>query len=58
MKTWKYKIIEYEFIKLGYENGKVIEERTKTIHKTNSWLLYQFIKLCLKINKINYKDVE
>lgn len=55
MKAWKYKIIEYEYIILGYENGKIIEKRAKTIHKTNSWLLYQFIKICLKINGIYFE---
>lgn len=55
MKAWKYKIIEYEFIKLGYEESKVIEKTVKSVHKTNSWLLYQFIKICLKINGIYFE---
>lgn len=53
MKLWKYKIIEYEVKKMtnqeiGYE---------KSLHKTNSKLLFYLIILCLKISGIKYDKI-
>lgn len=53
MLKYKYKIIEYEYISMT--NQKI--EVCKTLHKTNSKLLYYLIILCFKINHIKYEVV-
>ena len=50
---FKYRIIEYEFITMT--NQKI--ERAKTLHQTNSKLLFYLIILCLKLNRIEYKTI-
>ena len=57
-KYWKYKIIEYEYKKITYgESGKAIEV-CKTLHKTNSKLVFWLIILCLKFQGIKYDIVK
>lgn len=51
---YKYKIIEYEYKSLT--NEKILV--SKTLHKTNSKLLFYLIILCLKLNHIRYDTVE
>lgn len=53
MKLWKYKIIEYEVKKM---TNKEIEY-AKTLHKTNSKILFYLIILVLKISGIKYKTI-
>lgn len=50
MKKWRYKIIEYGYSKLTDKEVEVC----KTIHKTNSKLLFYLIILTLKIKSIKY----
>lgn len=50
---FKYRIIEYEYVTIT--NQKI--ERAKTLHQTNSKLLFYLIILCLKFNKIEYKTI-
>ena len=52
MNLWKYKVIEYEVKKMT--NQEV--EYAKTLHKTNSKLLFYLI-LCLKISGIKYYTI-
>lgn len=53
MKKWKYEVIEYGYVKMTDKEVKVC----KTIHHTNSKLIYYLIILCLKIQKIKYLNV-
>lgn len=53
MKLWKYKIIEYELRKM---TNKEIEY-AKTLHKTNSKILFYLIILCLKLSRIKYDTI-
>lgn len=53
MIIWKYKIIEYEVKKMT--NQEI--EYAKTLHKTNSRLLFYLIILCLKISGIKYDAI-
>ena len=54
---WKYKIIEYEYISMSHgDDGDKIEV-CKTLHKTNSKLIFWLIKLCLKLQGIKYEVV-
>ena len=57
MKLWKYKIIEYEYKSIVYEEGKKKIECSKFLHKTNSKLLFYLIILCLKISGIKYDTI-
>ena len=50
VKTYKYKIIEYDYISMHYEGGEKKIEICKTLHKTNSWLYMMLIIICFKIN--------
>ena len=50
VKTYKYKIIEYDYISLTNEKVEVC----KTLHKTNSKLFFYLIILCFKIQGIKY----
>ena len=54
MKLWKYKIIEYEVKKMTNKEC----EYAKTLHTTNSTLLYLLIITCFKINRIKYSVVK
>ena len=54
MKIWKYKIIEYEVKKMTNKEIKY----AKTLHKTNSKILFYLIILCLKISGIKYDTIE
>lgn len=54
---WKYKIIEYDYISMHYEDGDRKIEVCKTLHKTNSKLVFWLIILCLKIQGIKYEVV-
>ena len=51
--TYKYKIIEYDYVSMT--NEKV--EYCKTLHKTNSKLLFWLIILIFKIQGIKYDVV-
>ena len=53
MKLWKYKIIEYEVKKMT--NQEI--EYAKTLHKTNSRILFYLIILCLKLSRIKYDTI-
>ena len=55
---YKYKVIEMEYISMtsGKDGEKV--EVCKTLHKTNSKLLFYLIILCLKIQGIKYEVVD
>lgn len=53
VKKYKYKIIEYGYTSIT--DSKV--EYCKTLHKTNSKILYLLIILCLKINRIKYEVI-
>ena len=54
---WKYKVIEMEYVSMSHgDDGDKIEV-CKTLHKTNSKLMYYLIILCLKINHIKYEVV-
>lgn len=50
---YKYKIIEYEYVSMT--NKKV--EVCKTLHQTNSKLLFYLIIFILKIQGIKYSTV-
>ena len=54
---WKYKVIEMEYVSMshGDDGGKI--EVCKTLHKTNSKLVFWLIILCLKIQGIKYEVV-
>lgn len=54
MNQWKYKIIEYEYISMTSEKIEVC----KTLHKTNSKLLFYLIIICLKISGVKYEVVK
>ena len=51
---WKYKVIEMEYVSISH--GDKIEV-CKTLHKTNSKLVFWLIILCLKIQGIKYEVV-
>lgn len=53
MNLWKYKVIEYEVKKMM--NQEV--EYAKTLHKTNSKILFYLIILCLKLSRIKYDTI-
>ncbi len=53
MKTYKYKIIEYGYTSLTDKKIEVC----KTLHKTNSWLFFTLIKICLKLQGIKYEVI-
>ena len=53
MKLWKYKVIEYEVKKM---TDKEIEY-AKTLHKTNSMLLFYLIIICMKLSRIKYETI-
>ena len=53
MNLWKYKVIEYSVKKMT--NQEV--EYAKTLHKTNSKILFYLIILCLKISGIKYDTI-
>lgn len=50
MILYKYRIIEYEVKKMT--NREI--EYAKTLHETNSTLLYYLIIMCFKLNRIKY----
>lgn len=54
---WKYKVIEMEYVSMSHgDDGDKIEV-CKTLHKTNSKLVFWLIILCLKIQGIKYEVV-
>lgn len=53
MRKWKYKIIEYEYTSMTDKKIEVC----KTLHKTNSKLLFYLIIICLKITGVKYEVV-
>lgn len=53
MTLWKYKVMEYEVKKM---TNKEIEY-AKTLHKTNSKLLFYLIILCLKLSSVKYDTI-
>lgn len=57
-KYWKYKIIEYDYKSIHYEDGEHKIEYCKELHKTNSKLLFWLIILCFKIQGIKYDIVK
>ena len=57
-KTYKYKIIEYDYVSMKYEGGEKKIEVCKTLHKTNSILFAYIIILCFKIQGIKYEFIK
>lgn len=53
-KYYKYKIIEYDYVSLTSEKVEVC----KTLHKTNSKLVFWLIILCFKIQGIKYEVID
>lgn len=53
-RCYKYKIIEYEYVTMT--DTKI--EVCKSLHKTNSKLVFWLIILCFKIQHIKYDVVE
>ena len=53
MNIWKYKIIEYEVKSMS--SDKI--EYAKTLHKTNSKIMFYLIILSLKLSKIKYDKI-
>lgn len=53
MRIWKYQVIEYEVKKM---TDKEIEY-AKTLHKTNSKLLFYLIIICMRISRVKYEKV-
>lgn len=58
MKRYKYKIIEMEYTQMIHSADGTKIEVCKTLHKTNSRLLYWLIILCFKIQGIKYEVVK
>lgn len=54
---YKYKIIEYAYSSMTYGKDGTKVEVCKTLHRTNSKLIFILIKLCLKIQGIKYEVV-
>lgn len=54
---WKYKVIEMEYVSMSHGDDGTIIEVCKTLHKTNSKLVFWLIILCLKIQGIKYEVV-
>lgn len=54
MRQYKYKIIEYDYVKMTDKEVEVC----KSLHKTNSILLFYLIILCFKIQGIKYEVVK
>lgn len=52
--TFKYQIIEYDYVTMT--DTKI--EVCKTLHKTNSKLVFWLIILCFKIQHIKYDIVD
>lgn len=57
MKHYKYQIIEYAYTSMSYSEGKEKVEVCKTLHKTNSKLLYYLIILIFKITHTKYEVI-
>ena len=57
-KYYKYQIIEYDYVSMHYEEGDTKIEVCKTLHKTNSKLLYLLIILIFKIQGIKYEVIK
>ena len=51
MIKYRYKIIEYSYTKMTNKEIEVC----KTLHKTNSKLLFYLIILCLKLSHVKYE---
>lgn len=58
MKKYKYKIIEYAYTSLTYGEGGTKIEVCKSLHKTNSILLFYLIIFIFKIQGIKYEVVK
>ena len=56
-KYYKYKIIEYDYVSMTHDDSGDKIEVCKTLHKTNSKLLFWLIILCFKIQGIKYDVV-
>lgn len=57
-KYYKYKIIEYAYSSMTYGKDGTKVEVCKTLHRTNSKLIFILIKLCLKIQGIKYEVID
>lgn len=57
-KYYKYKIIEYAYSSMTYGKGGTKVEVCKTLHRTNSKLIFILIKLCLKVQGIKYEVID
>lgn len=57
-KYYKYKIIEYAYSSMTYGKGGTKVEVCKTLHRTNSKLIFILIKFILKIQRIKYEVVD
>lgn len=54
---WKYKVIEMEYVSMSHGDGGDKIEVCKTLHKTNSKLVFWLIILCLKLSGAKYEVV-
>lgn len=57
MTKYKYQIIEYAYTSMSYSDEKEKVEVCKTLHKTNSKLLYYLIILIFKLNHTKYEVI-
>ena len=55
---YRYKIIEYDYVSMTSGDDGTKIEVCKTLHKTNSKLLFYLIILCFKIQGIKYDVVK
>lgn len=58
MKKFKYKIIEYDYTSMSYSDGKEKIEVCKSLHKTNSKLVFYLMILCFKITGTKYEVIK
>ena len=55
---WKYKVIEMEYVSMSHGDGGDKIEVCKTLHKTNSKLIFWLIILCLKLSGAKYEVID
>lgn len=58
MIRYRYNIIEYEYVSMFHNDEGDQVEVCKTLHRTNSTLLYWLIVLCFKIQRIKYDVIK
>ncbi len=55
---YRYEIIEYEYVNMLHNDDGDKVEVCKTLHRTNSTLMYWLIILCFKIQRIKYDVIK